>query len=96
MTYLAPLLAKIIRQGKAEGDFEVNSPDESARVLVWFLQGLQDLAGELFFARQAGSIGFEAVVARFAAYGEAIERILGVPAGTATIIDTATLREWYG
>ena len=94
--YMAPLFAKILRQGKAEGVFEVKSPDESARVLVWFLQGLQDLAGELFFARQAGTIAFEAVVARFAAYMEAIERILGVPAGTVTIIDTASLREWYG
>jgi AcrR family transcriptional regulator len=96
VAHLAPLLATIIRQGKAEGVFKVNFPDDSARVLVWFLQGAQDLAGELLFARQAGTITFEAVVARFAAYLEAIERILGVPAGTVTIIDTATLHEWYG
>jgi AcrR family transcriptional regulator len=94
--YLAPPLATIIRQGTTEGVFKVNSPDDSARVLVWFLQGAQDLAGDLFFARQDGTITFEAVVARFAAYMEAFERILGAPAGTVTIIDTHTLREWYG
>ena len=96
VTYLAPLLATVVRQGKAEGVFEVNSPADSARVLVWFLQGVQDLAGELFLALGAGTITFEAVVARFAAHLDAFERILGAPAGTVTIIDTETLREWYG
>ncbi len=93
---LAPLLAAIIKQGKAEDVFAVNSPDDTARVLVWFLHGAQDLAGELFFAREAGEITFEAVVSRFAAYLEAIERILGVPSGSLPIIDGATLRLWYG
>ena len=52
--------------------------------------------GDLFFAREAGTVTFEAVVARFAAYVEAFERILGAPEGTVTIIDGGTLREWYG
>ena len=30
-----------------------------------------------------------------AAYVEAMERILGVPAGTLTLVDGAALREWY-
>ena len=36
-----------------------------------------------------------AVEAMLAAYIEAMERILGVPAGTLTLVDEAVLREWY-
>lgn len=98
LTRLAPQLATIIAQGQAEGVFSVTSPDESARMLVYLIQGAQDLAGELFFARQAGTITFEAVEARLAAYKEAFERILGAPAGSLTFVfvDDSTLREWFG
>ena len=30
------------------------------------------------------------------AFVVALERILGVPAGTLTLVDGAALREWYG
>jgi AcrR family transcriptional regulator len=98
LTRLAPLLATIIEQGRVEGVFSVTSPDESARMLVQLIQGAQDLAGELFFARQAGTITFEAVEARLAAYKEAFERILGAPAGALTFVfvDESTLRTWFG
>jgi len=95
MVHLAPLLATIVEQGQAEGAFSVNSPD-AARVLVTLLQGAQDLAGELFFAREANAISFEAVEDSFAAYQEALERVLGVPTGSLTIIDRPTLQLWFG
>ncbi len=95
LTHLTPPLASIIAQGRAEGVFTVASPD-SARVIVTLLQGAQDLAGELFFARQAEQIGVDEVRSRLAAYTEAYERILGVAPGSLTIVDETTLHEWYG
>jgi AcrR family transcriptional regulator len=95
-THLGPLLASIIHQGNAEGGFNVSSPDDSARVLVWLLQSAQDLASELFFARQANTITYESVEGRLAAHKEALERVLGVSAGTLRLIDEPTLREWFG
>jgi len=95
-TLLGPLLASILRQGKAEGVFSVSSPEDSAHVLLWLLQGAQDLAGELFFARQANTITYESVQGRLAAYQDALERVLGVPAGALGLVDEATLREWFG
>jgi AcrR family transcriptional regulator len=95
IVHLAPILASIIAQGRAEGIFSVIAPD-SARVIVTLLQGAQDLAGELFFARQADAIPFEAVETSFAAYQEALERVLGVPGGSLTLIDQPTLRMWFG
>jgi AcrR family transcriptional regulator len=95
MVRFAPQLAAIIRQGAAEGVFSVSSPDDSARVLVSLLQGAQDLAGELFFSRQAKTMTFEAVEGMLAAYPEAFERLLGAPAGSLRIVDPAILREWF-
>ncbi len=93
---LTPLLAAIVRQGNAEGLFSVSSPDHAARVLVWLIHGSQDLASELFFARQANAITFEVVESTLTAYKEAYERILGMPAGSLKIVDSATLRLWFG
>jgi AcrR family transcriptional regulator len=96
VTHLAPLLAAIVRQGIDEGVFSVSSPDDSARVLVSLLLGAQEHAGDLFFARQAGTVTFEAVEAALAAYSEAWERLLGMPAGSLRMVDPAVLRLWFG
>jgi len=63
-----PLLSAIIEQGRAEGRFSASSPDGAARAVVALLQGAQDMAGELFFARQAGEITFEVVETRMAGW----------------------------
>ncbi|HEY3058797.1 MAG TPA: TetR/AcrR family transcriptional regulator [Chloroflexota bacterium] len=94
-TRLTPLLAPIVRQGCAEGTFSVSSADETARVLVSLLQGLNELASELFLIRQAGAITLEQVEHTVSAYLEAFERILGVPAGSLPR-QQHTLREWFG
>jgi AcrR family transcriptional regulator len=92
---IAPLLAGIIRQGNAEGAFSVSCPDDTARVVISLIQGSGEIAGELFAARQAGTVGFDAVERAFAAYTEGIERILGLPAHSLKLIDAPTLHLWY-
>jgi len=93
---LAPLLAAIVRQGADEGVFTSSSPDDLARVLVSLLQGTNETAVELYVARQAGKVSFEAVQRLLATYVEAFERLLGLPCGSLTLVDQAVLREWYG
>ena len=92
---LTPLLAPIVRQGCAEGVFSVSSPDETARVLVSILQGLNELASELFVKRQADAITLDEVEHTLGAYLEAMERILGLPAGSLPR-QQGTLRKWFG
>jgi hypothetical protein len=92
---LTPLLAPIVRQGCAEGVFSVSSPDETARVLVSLLQGLNELATELFVKRQADGITLDEVEHTLSAYLEAMERILGVPPGSLPR-EQSTLRKWFG
>jgi AcrR family transcriptional regulator len=93
---LEPILAAVIRQGIDEGIVTSNSPDEMARVLMYLIQGYQELAGEHFLARQAGTISFEVVLRTYAAFTEAFERILGIPPGSVTLTDEPTLRYWFG
>ena len=95
MLRLAPLLAAILRQGDDEGVFAVGSPDDTARVLVALLHGLNDLAVRTFVERDESGASLAQVEAMLAAYIEAMERILGVPAGTLTLVDEGVLREWY-
>jgi AcrR family transcriptional regulator len=94
--WLGPLLSAIIRQGIDEGVVTSDSPDETARVLVYLMQGYQELAGELFRDRLAGTIGFEVVLRTYAAFTDAFERILGVPHGSVTLVNESTLRYWFG
>jgi AcrR family transcriptional regulator len=93
---LGPLLAAIVSQGRAEGVFAPSfaSPDETARVLVSLWQVLNELASELFVARQANTVSFEGVERTVRAYLEAFERILGIPDGSLPM-DRNTLREWF-
>ena len=93
---LVPLLAEIIKEGRAEGLMSADSPEGAARAVVSLLQGAQDLALELFLARQEGAIPFEFVGPSLGAYTQAIERILGVAAGSLSLMDEATLRLWFG
>ena len=92
---LVPLLSTIVEQGRVEGVFSARSPDGAARAVVALLLGAQDMAIELFFARQAGEIPFEIVAERFAGLAEALTRVLGAPVGSLSLIDDATLRLWF-
>lgn len=92
---LTPLLVRILRQGKAEGVFSVSSAEHAASVLVSLVLGANEMATQLFVARQAGAISFEDVERTLAAYAEGFERILGLTAGSWPTVDAATLRFWF-
>ncbi len=93
--HVAPSLALIVRQGLEEGTFSATPADEVARVIVALLQSANEAALEMFLARQADRISFEAVERTFASFNDAFERILGAPQGSITFINPAVIREWY-
>jgi len=93
---VAPVLAKIIRQGVAEEVFAVASPEEMARMLMALMTVFQDELTQLFLARQAKTVSLAAVERTLAGYTEAFERILGAPAGSLQLTDETTLQEWFG
>jgi len=93
---LLPLLTTVVRQGVDEGTCHVSSPDETATVLLGLMSGFQEVALDLFIARQAGTVPFEAVERSIASFTQAFERILGLPQGSLTLTDEPTLHFWFG
>jgi hypothetical protein len=59
------------------------------------LTGSGDTVGQLVLDRQDGRSSFEEVERSMAAYNEAIERILGLRAGSFVLVDAETLHVWY-
>ena len=93
---VAPILARIIKQGNAEEAFSVESPQETARILMTLMLGFQDIATDLFLARQAGKISYSEAERTLLSFTRAFERILGAPRGSIQVVDETTLREWFG
>ena len=92
---LTPVMAAIIRQGQAERVFTVTSPEEAARVFVSFLLSLNQSTTELYMDRQAGRISLEDVRRALDAQVEALERVLGAPPGSLTLVDETVLHAWF-
>lgn len=93
---MTPTLVRILRQGIDDGEFSIVDPAATARVIVTLVQGVQDAATELFVARQAKEIELGEVEAVFAAFTDALERILGLEPGRLSLTDPPTLRMWFG
>jgi AcrR family transcriptional regulator len=91
----AALMATIIRQGSAEGVMNPTNPDHAATMLTAIFTGTADTIRQLMLDRQDGRVTFEEVCGFMHAYEEAIERILGLPPGSFTLIDDAALHTWF-
>jgi AcrR family transcriptional regulator len=96
VTRFVPTLSGIVKQGVEEGTFHVESPDDTARVLMTLIQGLQEEATDLYVASQANAVTLEEVETRFASFATAFERILGAEAGSVSIVDHSILEAWFG
>jgi AcrR family transcriptional regulator len=89
------LMARIIRQGSAEGSMNPTYPDHAATMVTAIFTGTADTIRQLMLDRQDGRVTFEEVSQFMHSYEEAIERVLGVPPGSFTLIDLASLRTWF-
>ena len=92
---IAPLLADIIGQGVQEGVFTVAYPDQMGRVVVSLIQDLNDRLAELVLAAEPGQRMLRTAEHTVAAYTDALERMLGAPAGSVVLVKTQTLRPWF-
>lgn len=89
------LMRRIVRQGVAEGVMDPGYPDHAAAILTAMFTGTADTVRRYALDRQDGRVDFEEVSQFMHAYEEAIERVLGVPPGSLTLIDTASLHTWF-
>ena len=92
---VAPLLAKIIRQGVQEGVMTATYPDQVGEVIASLAQDAGDAIGALILSFDSERDDMQRVERTVAVYTDAFERVLGVPAGFLTLVDDQTLKEWF-
>lgn len=98
--WIAPMLAKIIRQGSQEGTMQAADPEQVGMVTVTMMVSMGNnvaalllmLSGESDPARRAQLIADMDSVVR--AYTSAIERVMGVREGTLRLFDLELLKAW--
>jgi AcrR family transcriptional regulator len=88
---LAPLLSMIVRQGVGEHHFATAYPEQAGAIIVAIVQALQDAMAQQLLT---GAAKVKEVVAIHGAHIEAIERYLGVPAGTLYRADVRAVNSW--
>ncbi len=93
---LTPWLEAIILQGTREGVLTTPYPDQAARVIISLFEDLGNATAELLLSTnttQDDLLRLERIVA---ATTDAIERVLGIPAGCLSHTSRAELSQWLG
>lgn len=90
-----PVIARIVRQGIDEGQFAIAPPEQLAQVVVALVFGFGQTNADLYLAYHAGDVDRDTVERTAATYSLALERVLGVPPGSLTLMDAETLRAWF-
>jgi AcrR family transcriptional regulator len=93
--WFTPLLAGVVRQGVQEGVLATAFPDQAAEIVLALLQSLGDTFKDLLFGSEPQAEKMQRAAAVVAAYNDALERVLGAPAGSLDLIDAETLNEWF-
>ena len=94
---LAPLLSAIVRQGVDEGHFGTAYPDHAGAIVFAIIQVMQDAMAQRLLGvphRSPSSSSVTEMVDTHGAQMEAIERYLGVPAGTLNRVDARRVKSW--
>jgi AcrR family transcriptional regulator len=90
-----PLLTQIFHQGIREGTLNIPFPDQIGVILLSVIQGVGDAFAELLLIREPQGDELQRAERLIAAYNDALERVLGAPAGSLQLMDTESLKEWF-
>jgi AcrR family transcriptional regulator len=93
---LTPILAPILAGGREDGSISVSHPRETAGIVLAMFVASGDTTSRLFLDRLEGRISFEQVARTVRAFDEAIERTLGLPAGSFRLMSDDLMRFWFG
>jgi AcrR family transcriptional regulator len=91
---IAPMLTDIVRQGLAEGVFTTTYPDQIGSMIWGLAQGISDHVVELLLTEAPQTDALQRLEEIIGAYSEALERMLGAPAGSLPLMDVELLKEW--
>jgi len=94
----APMLTKIVHQGINEGVFSFPYPDQASNVIIYIMEGLGEKLTELLLSVKIHKmeVNVDREIKNFVgALNDAIERVLGAPKGSMTLIDPKLMKVWF-
>jgi AcrR family transcriptional regulator len=91
---IGPMIAALVQQGVTEGVFVTAHPEQISEILINLGAGLKASRNRVLLADPPFPDALQRLERLVAAYTEAIERVLGLPAGTLILIDKRTLKAW--
>jgi AcrR family transcriptional regulator len=92
--HIAPMVATIIRQGVVEGVFATRYPEQTAQVVLSLVLSLGDAWVDVLLSAEPHPNVKQEVEILMATYTEALERVLGAPAGSLLLMDAETIQKW--
>jgi len=94
MRMMTPLLTRIIQQGKEEGSFTCEFPNEFAEILMYISQGFSENLVQLILEKNTDSQLYELVLRKTVAYERAIEQLLNASPGSIYILSPDQIKKW--
>ena len=89
-----PLLTQIVKQGVAEGVFATEFADWAGQIAIDLILDVDETTGRQMLAVAPEGLDAASIERMTAAYTDALERVLGAPAGSLVLIDPAALQTW--
>ena len=88
------ILTDIIQQGIEQGDFLIPYSDQVGEVALCLVEGLVDSVSMLLLTLEPNRDCLQRMESAVSTYTAALERTLGIAAGSIEIISVQTLKEW--
>jgi AcrR family transcriptional regulator len=92
---LSPEFAKIISQGIEEGVFDTHSAGDSAEIALCIGQTLYDTFAGILLNPSGCEDSVALARRKITSVETAVERVLGAPKGSLSLIDEATFAAWF-
>jgi len=89
------LLTQVICQGIREGTLSTAYPDQAGAVVLSLVQELGDNFARMLLDMPPESADQAQLAGTVAACTDAIEHVLGAPAGSLTVVHRETINEWF-
>ena len=89
-----PVLTTIIEQGVCEGDFHLDNPQLVARVVWEIGEAMEEALARPLILATDNPIEPNQFLSIYNTYVQAIERVIGAPEGSLSLVDEIMLQSW--
>ncbi len=93
---MGPFFTEIIKQGVREGTFSTPYPEVASEMTINMIYDLAFASGQMLLSEKVNqSDNLREVETLYAAYSDALERVLGAPKGSIQFMAAEALKVWF-